>query len=553
MFTPLPAKTIFEAQIKNKRDTFFLFLVLLVLYVFFFNLIALVLFGDLGRLIKDGPQYTRDFVLIISGTAAAVAIIHFLIARAKKLDDVLDELGAKSADPHDEYHNVFIHLVAEAEAASGIRPIRPVLLPTTGCNAFAVADGRGHAAIGATEGLLSRLSRSELSAVVAHEASHLVHGDSRLMTTACSLFGILGAIQQGLGRTRRQSGYSSSRGGASGRMAAAWLIAMTGYLLTRMICMAISRSREYLADEHAVQICKDPLSLAQALSKVSGKYRGGGGDVNEGYAPLFILNPAESKLDEQEGLFSKLFSTHPPLQERLVRLMGYARMDVGVFQKQMEGKMKREKEADVLAAAAHAVSADAGLFYANRDGEWFGPSTTTQLLAAGLLNPEAWVCPQGSQEVQRACDVPAILPVLRELAPKVDSKHACPRCRMPLMHQTYEGLDVLHCTFCKGTLLRAGHLERILARDEMKFDPQEVANARKWRDRQHGNLKESCGFPEIKCPLCGDPMGKMFHSLVTRVVVDRCANGKCRAVWCDAGELETLQMLVEGDSAAAGF
>ena len=554
MFTPLPATTVFEAKARNRRDTILLFAVLVVLYVLFFNLIALTLFGDLGRLLLSLQGRGFSFGQMtgwVSAVAVAVAFVHFLIARSKTLEDVLEILGARPADPHDRYHQVFMNLVAEAESAIGIRPIRPVVLPTPGSNAFAVADGRGRAALGVTEGLLTRLERNELSAVVAHEASHLLHGDSRLMTTACSLFGILGSIRSGLGRGASGSrrGAARSHRGGSGRMVLAWLVASAGYFLTKMVCMALSRRREFLADEHAVHLCKDPLALAQALSKVAGKYRGGGGDVNEGYAPLFIMNPAESRLDEGTGFLSDLFSTHPPLPERLSRLMGFARMNARMFQERME--MKRREEAAFSSSAAP-VQAEP-LFYANREGEWFGPSTPQQLLAAGLLGPQVWISPSGSQDVMRASETPALIPLLQGLGPKADSKHSCPRCRMALVEKAYEGLDLLHCPFCKGHLLKAGHLERIIARREERFDPNDVKNARQWRDRQKGPLKDCCGFTAVRCPYCDSSMSKMFHSLVTRVVIDRCTSPSCRAVWCDGGELETLQMLVEGDSKAAGF
>ena len=152
-------------------------------------------------------------------------------------------------------------------------------------------------------------------------------------------------------------------------MVLAWFVASVGYAFTKMVCMALSRRREFLADEHAVHRCKDPLALAQALSKVAGKYRGGGGDVNEGYAPLFIMNPAESRLDEGNGFLSDLFSTHPPLPERLTRLMDFARMNARMFQDRME--MKKREEAASSAPTSPAQTEP--LYYANKEGEWFGP------------------------------------------------------------------------------------------------------------------------------------------------------------------------------------
>lgn len=563
MFAPLPAKTVFEAQARNRRDTVLLFSLLAFLYVIFFNLIAFALFGDIGHVFLG--IMGRGFGILslmgwVSVAAVAVAVLHFLVARAKTLETILASFGAKPADPSDEYHRRFTNLVAEAEAATGIRPIRAVLIPSTGSNAFSVSDAVGHAAIGATEGLLTRLERNEMAAVVAHEASHLVNGDSRLLTTAGSLFGILGTVQSSLGsggvptnewEFQRGSYRRRRSGGGGGRLVLAWLVAGVGYLLTKAVCMALSRRREFMADEHAVQICKDPLALAQALSKIAGKYRGGGGDVNEAYAPLFIMDPNISRLDEERNLISNLFSTHPPIRERLECLMGYARMNMGIFREKVERDARREEEA--MREPVVSSAKEEALFYANRDGEWFGPSTPQQLLAAGLLGPQAWICPVGSRDVVSASSVPEILPLIQGQTSAAVAKETCPRCRMPLLPRTYEGLSIQQCPFCKGHLLKAGYMERIIARREERFDPAEVRKAREWRDSQRGMLKDACGLPAVRCPRCSLPMSKMFQSLVTRVVVDRCTGPDCGAVWCDGGELETLQMLAESDSVAAGF
>jgi Zn-finger nucleic acid-binding protein len=104
---------------------------------------------------------------------------------------------------------------------------------------------------------------------------------------------------------------------------------------------------------------------------------------------------------------------------------------------------------------------------------------------------------------------------------------------------------VKQCSFCKGYLLAAGILERLITRDEVTFSPEEVKKSKIWRDSQRGPLKDRDHFPEIKCPVCGDPMGKGIHSMLTQVVIDHCSNDKCGAIWCDGGELETIQMIIQ--------
>lgn len=219
MFYALPVETVFEAKQRTRRATFYLFILLVILYILFANLLTICayLFGRVWVHAKD-PSDLETLVLWTTLVAAIVAAAHFFFVRAKTLDDMLGQIGAKPADDKDAYHHEFINLVQEAEAATGIQGIRPVVLASPGCNAFSLMDGQDRSAIGATEGLLSKLTRAELSSVVAHEAAHLVHEDSRLVATACFLFAVFERINSALGaviggtssRTYYRS--SSSRG-----------------------------------------------------------------------------------------------------------------------------------------------------------------------------------------------------------------------------------------------------------------------------------------------------------------------------------------------------
>jgi Zn-finger nucleic acid-binding protein len=121
---------------------------------------------------------------------------------------------------------------------------------------------------------------------------------------------------------------------------------------------------------------------------------------------------------------------------------------------------------------------------------------------------------------------------------------------VPLVHKIYEGAPTLHCTFCTGYLLKPGVLERIVARQEVTFGEAEVLKALAWRKAQpERSLREAPGGLVIPCPECGHAMSKAFHLMLTRVVIDRCSYDG--TVWLDAGELETIQILVEEASRRA--
>lgn len=521
MFYSLPAETVFEAKERTKRATAYFFVLLVLLYVFFVDLMAVAFF--MIFILWTKSQYLAAFSMappsllpvLAYGTPAGIclAVFHFFIARNKTLEDLLASLGAQPADPNDAYHIQFIHLVQEAEAATGIQGIRPMVLSTAGCNAFSLQDGRGRSAIGVTDGLLSKLSRQELSAVVAHEAAHLVHEDSKLVTTACFLFGFFGIVNQALGSTMGQSsgGYgpraSSRSGGFWGAVLVLWIISGLGYLITKLVFMAISREREYLADADGVAMCKDPLALAESLYKISRRFRG---EVPDTYSSLFILNPDDSSLDEREGFFANLFSNHPPVSERIAKLLVWAKSDIQTLQTMDE---KEEKFGEGAVPAERRMSPAPGTgFMAYQGDQWVGPYSPAQFLSMGLLSPATWVCPAGGQRVIKASEAKELAPLFLAQVRGTVTANACPRCKVSLVGARYEGSDVDQCSFCKGYLLKAGILERLITREETVFSPEEIKKAKVWRDSQKGNFEGQGLLPGNKLPLLpkchgeGDPL-----------------------------------------------
>jgi Zn-finger nucleic acid-binding protein len=325
-----------------------------------------------------------------------------------------------------------------------------------------------------------------------------------------------------------------------------WLVSGLGYIITRLISMAISREREYLADADGVQMCKDPLAMAEGLYKISHRYRG---DMPNSFSALFIVNPSDSSFDEQEGLLPDLFSNHPPVSKRLSKLLSWAKTDIKTLE-EMEAK-EEKGDSPQNPAVQSPGSGTEPTFMSYQSGQWMGPYTPLQMLSSGLLTPSGWICPSGSQQVARASDIPELLPLFQQQVQGAVSQMACPRCKVPFITTQYEGAEVEQCSFCKGYLLRAGVLERLITREDVAFSPEEIKKAEVWRDSQRGPLKDREHFSDIRCPYCQNPMCKGIHSTLTQVVIDHCSNAACGAIWCDGGELETIQMLIEDAHQAA--
>lgn len=177
-------------------------------------------------------------------------------------------------------------------------------------NAFATGRNPQHSAIAITDGLFKLLSDEEIKGVISHEMSHIKNRD---IAISCFAATVAGAIMM-LARFAFWFGGSRNRNNSSNIIALILMMVLAPIAAT-FIQMAISRSREYLADETGAKISKDPLSLANALRKLSmGNEKANKVSVNPATAHMFIVKPFSSK-DLQN-----IFSTHPPIEERIKRL-----------------------------------------------------------------------------------------------------------------------------------------------------------------------------------------------------------------------------------------
>jgi heat shock protein HtpX len=227
-----------------------------------------------------------------------------------------------------------VNVVEEMAIASGIPKPRIWVVPDEDPNAFATGRDAESASIAVTEGLLATLSRDELQGVVAHEMAHVRNLDVRLMTLLAGMVGAIALMSDGMGRTLRLGGRTDVRlGGRSGGgkgsgnplalvVLALWLLTLiVAPVVSRILAMAVSRKREFLADATAAQFTRNPMALAAALEKLSAATEATR-SITRGAAHLCIVDPSPGILSSREGFLADVLASHPPIRQRIIRLTG---------------------------------------------------------------------------------------------------------------------------------------------------------------------------------------------------------------------------------------
>ncbi|MDI6784936.1 MAG: zinc metalloprotease HtpX, partial [bacterium] len=472
---------------------------------------------------------------------------------------ILSALKAQPLDPNDRYHHRVQNIIDELQIATGTtsKNIRGFVLPTVAVNAFAVSDFRGAAVIGVTEGLIARLNRQQLEAVLAHEMAHIINKDAVLVTIACSLFAVYAQLLSAMESAVIDSG-GGKYGGMYSRHNAAplvvipilWLLTIGTYCLN----ILISRQREYLADATAVELTRDPISLAEALYKVSFSWRGIGYADNN-LSPIFIMPAEDTDFDGSDSWIANVLSTHPPLSKRLEVLLNLGKVDYATFQQKVGAPPRR------IGVNFAAPEPESGLinqtpttwWVRTESNQWQGPFTALQLTSIPFITPESWVTQNQESAPVRAATDPLLTDLFKlRLAGKILAPYQCPKCRQSLTKIDYEGAPVSRCHFCGGTLVAEQNLFRIFAREEKQFAGSLKKKADElllqWRfTPARKGLKPSelvtAAFPADKCPKCKTEMVRMPYTMQYFIVVDRCYS--CNLIWFDKEELELLQILVE--------
>jgi heat shock protein HtpX len=238
----------------------------------------------------------------------AVAMNFFSYWFSDKI--VLKMYGAQEVSPAEapQLHQIVEELAREA----GIPKPRVYIIPDESPNAFATGRNPEHAAVAATEGIMRLLTPTELKGVLAHEIGHVQHRDILISTIAATLAGAI-MILANMAKWGAILGFGRDDDEGPG-IVGILIMSIIAPIAAMLIQLAVSRSREYLADEAGAQLSHNPESLARALEKLSMGVERAPMDASPATAHMFIVNPLTGRS------LMNLFSTHPPIEERVARL-----------------------------------------------------------------------------------------------------------------------------------------------------------------------------------------------------------------------------------------
>jgi len=303
-------KSLPEQIAANKRASFFL------------SILLVLLLSALGTSIV-GAYSPKSWPIGLAGSLL-LAIGATLYTRYRGAQAVLALSGAREAT--DQEDRVLRNVTEEMALASGLPMPKIYVIDDGAPNAFATGSDPQHGIICVTTGLLNKLNRDELQGVVAHELAHIRNFDIRFMTTIALVAGLIPLLAEGFmrmqwygGMGRRRS--SDSDSGGNPLQVVFFIVAIVLSILApicaKLLEMAVSRQREYLADATGAEMTRYPEGLANALHKIANDP-----DqleaANQATQHMYIINPRH--LMGADGLFS----SHPPTQERIRRLLGTA-------------------------------------------------------------------------------------------------------------------------------------------------------------------------------------------------------------------------------------
>lgn len=281
----------------NRIKTYFLLGLLTVLFVFIGSL-----FGKNGMIIA--------FII-------AIGLNWFSYFFSDKIVLAMYRAKETTESSYPQLHRI----VEELAVNAGIPKPKIYIIPSETPNAFATGRDPNHAAVAVTEGIMSLLNENELKGVLGHELTHVKNRDILISTVAATIAGAITLIARMIQWAAIFGGFGGDddRDGNIFSLIAMLIFAILAPIAAIIIQLAISRSREYLADEGGAKICGNPLYLANALRKLSeGVKAVPMRTANPSTSHLFIVNPFSGKS------LINLFSTHPPIEERIKRLENMA-------------------------------------------------------------------------------------------------------------------------------------------------------------------------------------------------------------------------------------
>lgn len=320
-----PDGNLFQQQEANRRRTVWL----VIGFILFFAWLGFG--GDYVWSLYGAHPFPLLGVVLTLG-----AIVTARVAYKTGPEKVLWSTGAQEIlAPQTDAERQLVNVVEEMSIAAGLPRPRIWIVPDDDPNAFATGHGPTDSHIAVTQGLLRICNRDELQAVIAHELGHVKNFDVRLMTMLAALVGAVLLARNGMarmigGRGGRLSREESRKGGGPllAIVLALWIISwVLAPLITQLLALAVSRRREYLADDMSAQFTRNPLALASALQKIEGA-EAPTTSIKSGAAHLCIADPLGRQLTSHEGWLADALATHPPMAKRIAILkgMGYAQL-----------------------------------------------------------------------------------------------------------------------------------------------------------------------------------------------------------------------------------
>jgi heat shock protein HtpX len=281
---------------------------------------AIVLLGAVGYVL--GLWYGSGPAGLVGAVALALVLSLGSFFGGDRL--VLASTRAREVTPQDQprLHNI----VEGLSIAAGIPKPRVYVIPEQAPNAFATGRNPEHASVAVTQGLLSTMNRVELEGVIGHELAHVVDRDILVGTVVATLVGAVILISEFFMRSWWWGGVRGRRGGDRGGGGIEAIIFAVGLVLlvlapiiAQIVRLAVSRQREFLADAQGALLTRYPPGLASALRKIGAASGIPMRSANNATAHLWLNQPSRIQ-GEGMGPLEKLFSTHPPIEERIRRL-----------------------------------------------------------------------------------------------------------------------------------------------------------------------------------------------------------------------------------------
>lgn len=277
--------------------------------------LGLALVSGSGDSLGQDLATAAGLMIVSAPLALIVSGVWFVIAYFANTAIIAAVTGAKPVTRAEAPQ--LYNLLENLAISRGMRMPRLFIIEDPDLNAFASGVNEAQYTITVTRGLLDTLEAPEIEAVLAHELTHVINRDVRTMVIAAVFAGIISLLAQVIYRGVLWGGVGRRRGDRSGGAGLVVVIALAaaavGYVLAIVIRMALSRSREYVADAGSVELTKNPDAMISALQKISGH---AAVEAPEAVRGMFLANP-------ESGAFS-LFATHPPIEKRIAALERYA-------------------------------------------------------------------------------------------------------------------------------------------------------------------------------------------------------------------------------------